>query len=678
MVRKMFADVLQINYIILKNTEESLSRFSNYDINVRLYFEKIRFIQTLPAVILDIGMDIKGLCARRRNFQIGHRILLLSKDEIVDFDSRNYFNVLIVDTSNDLPIPLLNTFIINYTKNINSVKKQLFDYFYPKLISFQKKYSEEIPIDSVKKIKYIDKDEFIEISKQIKINKNTEIFATQLENFGFRFLNKNTIDGNNIEFWETIIPEITDNYPKDHSHIDLIFAVPSTLPMAKINTNSLTTNQSHLLRLFLSCDTNEKIQRLNYLSESKLEYLKLLEKERNVELEIFYECLKIIFEHNFAPILVSNIYKSTKFQDDYQKFIYAKETSNKKAFLKLANTLSSEFGKEYISILPKNKIPEIKIYSDLPIEFLLDDKYKIPLLFTTSITKIPNIPGNLFLENICSQQNIYVKSNELKKILIISSFKENDPLNGVLKKSIDIVFDDKYSIPKLEIEYININSCKELTNLLNEDNHNIVIFDCHGFQDPKEKYGYLSIGNEKFDIWNNHEIKHVPPIVLFSACDTCFIGSSSFSVANGFLMKGAIATIGTNNPVSGIESSIFISRILLRIAMALDIFVEQLTSISWLDFISDFFRMSYSSEIIQFVCKKNNQSSETIIDIWSKSNMCINKKELDWFPQLLSLLEKYTNISKDQIHKTIQNDLGFTETMKYISLGNADRIIIHN
>lgn len=68
----------------------------------------------------------------------------------------------------------------------------------------------------------------------------------------------------------------------------------------------------------------------------------------------------------------------------------------------------------------------------------------------------------------------------------------------------------------------------------------IVIFDCHGQQAKNDIAGSLIIGNEKFNIWEyvqKSEYFPVPPIIMFSTCNTYPIGNTFNSIANGFLAK---------------------------------------------------------------------------------------------------------------------------------------------
>lgn len=164
---------------------------------------------------------------------------------------------------------------------------------------------------------------------------------------------------------------------------------------------------------------------------------------------------------------------------------------------------------------------------------------------------------------------------------------------------------------------------------------------------------------------------------MFSTCNTYPIGNTFNSIANGFLSAGAKTVIATNSPVDAIKSAIFIARILYRIDELLPKLFELRKDFSWLDFISDFFRMSYITDITRYFCDKGLLNDEELVRLRLDENFLINFKNPEWYQKFLLSLEKLTGKKKRDCEYIIKNEIGFTETMKYIVLGNADSIIIH-
>ena len=96
-----------------------------------------------------------------------------------------------------------------------------------------------------------------------------------------------------------------------------------------------------------------------------------------------------------------------------------------------------------------------------------------------------------------------------------------------------------------------------------------------------------------------------------------------------------------------------------------------------LDFISDFFRMSYITDVTRYFCDKGFLNDVELVQLRLDENFIINIKNPEWYQKFLLSLAKLTGKKKRDCEYIINNEIGFTETMKYIVLGNADSIIIH-
>ena len=164
---------------------------------------------------------------------------------------------------------------------------------------------------------------------------------------------------------------------------------------------------------------------------------------------------------------------------------------------------------------------------------------------------------------------------------------------------------------------------------------------------------------------------------MFSTCNTYPLGNTFNSIANGFLAAGVKSVIATNSPVDSLDSGIFIARILYRLDELLPKFFEIKKTITWLDFISDFFRMSYITDITRILYDKGLLNEIDLNQIRMSENFLINSKNLEWYQEFLHSLVKRMGKNKKEIKNIINSTIGFTETMKYIILGNADSIIIH-
>ena len=146
---------------------------------------------------------------------------------------------------------------------------------------------------------------------------------------------------------------------------------------------------------------------------------------------------------------------------------------------------------------------------------------------------------------------LFIQYNELFEILIIRSFKDNDVNKYTLEKSIYHFFVD-IGIQHIHYMIKDVSTCESLVDVLRKySNVKIVIFDCHGHQTKKDVFGGLVIGNELFNIWEyvqKSEYFPVPPIVMFSACNTYPLGNTFNSIANGFLAAGLVWSLCISDP----------------------------------------------------------------------------------------------------------------------------------
>ncbi|MEH6534428.1 MAG: hypothetical protein V7735_24260, partial [Photobacterium frigidiphilum] len=338
-------------------------------------------------------------------------------------------------------------------------------------------------------------------------------------------------------------------------------------------------------------------------------------------------------------------------------------------FKELNASIQAEIGEKLLSFIAKNST-SLTLCTDSPIDWVSFDR--IPLMFTHELSKINTTPGNKLLQESTNFSSITLKQQDLMAVTVIRSFRDSDVIKPTLEKGL------RYFVSidnKIELKIIDVNSEQELIKALEGVNTSILIFDCHGNHGGSESHGWLQIGNDRVDTWKLPNV--MPPIVILSACLTSALAGSHASVANGFLSRGAFTVLGTLLPVNAIDSSVFMGRILYRLSGYLCA-IEKLgvEMITWREFMSGFFRMSFCTDVLHIIRDKYSLiSGEQYKEIHFLANCAINSGSTTWYDSVLNKLEKSTGKSANYFDELIQ-DIGFVETMKYSQLGRPETIII--
>ncbi|QRX82237.1 hypothetical protein [Glaciimonas sp. PAMC28666] len=341
-----------------------------------------------------------------------------------------------------------------------------------------------------------------------------------------------------------------------------------------------------------------------------------------------------------------------------------------KAFHKYVSDLKDDVG-DQISALICTRTRACKICSDVPLEWMYLGN--LPLMISHEVSKLPMTPGNVLLRSATCGLPITLHADDLKKILIVRSFIDGDPIKPMLEFSINSFAIDEH----LETKIVDVQSEKEAIQALNDFNGFVVIFDCHGDHGGSNSTGWLQFGIDRTNTWELAYKARIPPIVMLSACSTAPVGGSHASVANGLLRSGAFSVIGTFLPVNGAESSIFIARILYRISAYLPALKSiGIDLITWRTFIAGFMQMSYVTDVLRHFVKLG------IIDIaFSQSvnleaNYMINLQQDDWYDSVIQKISEKTGIAADELIKKIVDGNPLLETMRYCHVGLPEHIRI--
>jgi hypothetical protein len=340
-----------------------------------------------------------------------------------------------------------------------------------------------------------------------------------------------------------------------------------------------------------------------------------------------------------------------------------------RAFRQLNSALGQEIGSE-IRLLLKD-FHCLKVCSDVPIEWLYIDR--LPLMISHELSKLPMTPGNMLLQRCASGERLNIPESILHKVLILRSFREDDPIRDTLKKCLE----QASFTQKVSIKFVDVSSMADAVIELNAFDGAIVIFDCHGNHGGEEDQGWLQIGDDQVVTWHFAHVARVPPIVILSACSTAPVCGSHISVANGLLRSGALSVVGTFLPVDALRSAIFITRILKRI----DLFLPAAGSldahyITWRTLISTFFQMSYLTDVLHHFHAEGILHEEAVGAIQLDANQRINFFREDWFDRAMHNVAVASSVPVETLMKKIVNDHPLFETMYYTQVGSPEDILI--
>jgi len=319
----------------------------------------------------------------------------------------------------------------------------------------------------------------------------------------------------------------------------------------------------------------------------------------------------------------------------------------------------------------------LKIVSDCPLEWL--DIDGLPLSLARNCSRINATPGNVMMVQLAKTQAVNVRPSALERPLVVSAFKDDDPLRNIMKVSLEGFRTNDGSI--IPHEFQRVSSVDEFIDVLNAYDGSILIFDGHGAANTVNPIGGLMIGSERVDIWQLRNKVRIPPIVILSACDTQSLDARSHAtVANGFLALGATTVLGTLLPIGGREGALFAARLLYRLhAFIPAALASGWRVLNWTEIISGMLRMTLISELLDDLVAplpSKIREERRFHDLQVQANLWINSGEQDWYPRFVEALAEEIHLNAAQIRLRASRVIARSQTVRYVQLGNPEMIRI--
>ncbi|GFM28142.1 CHAT domain-containing protein [Novosphingobium sp. PY1] len=316
----------------------------------------------------------------------------------------------------------------------------------------------------------------------------------------------------------------------------------------------------------------------------------------------------------------------------------------------------------------------VKVISDAPLEWLpIGD---LPLVLAHNTSRLTSTPGDLLMTQLVDNETITIPVDAFRDILVISSFKSDDRLSTLVKKSIEMMA-PAWPKGRLNIVSVDVTTTEELVKAFNEFDGPMAIFDGHGVHDTATNISYLMIGDTPVDVWSLRGKLRVPPIVMLSACDTQAIDGSHATTANGFISLGARAVVATLLPVHGIHASLFVARMMLRIAQFVPAAITEYgRGILWSEMVSGLQRMNLLSDLIMALLDKKIIDDGQYNRIGTYGNGVINSLDRRWLERIKEEIIRETGMQPGELDRRIRNVIACSDAIRYAQIGNPETIVI--
>lgn len=341
---------------------------------------------------------------------------------------------------------------------------------------------------------------------------------------------------------------------------------------------------------------------------------------------------------------------------------------------KMRASIHAEFLKR-IDAKETGSIEGLKLITDLPLELMPSNG--IPLGLRFNVSRVSPVPGNMFWQ-ICNLPPVRIPKEAFYDVLIIRSFESSDPIRTALQDAVASV-EGTAGFSRLKYRFVDVSTSDQFVAAVNEHKGAVMVFDGHGKYDAGLGIGRLVVGGTTLDAWALKRECELPPVVMFSACDTQPIDGSHGSVATSAFALGARAVLGTMLPVNAGHAAILMARMFLRIDMFLPVAAKHLPVMTWRHVVSGMLRMSHTVEASRTLNARAQlgMSRDALSRIQMASNVAINSWDPSWYDAWIEEIAKESGRADGEIRILLEKHVGLTDAMKYVQLGNPERVMIY-
>jgi len=345
---------------------------------------------------------------------------------------------------------------------------------------------------------------------------------------------------------------------------------------------------------------------------------------------------------------------------------------------KLGEKMRTLVRQEFLDRIDADETGEIegmKLVSDLPLELIRSKG--LPLSLRFDVSRLPVLPGNLYLMN-CVRKPAQLPLSAFYKVVVVRSFNNGDILHDVLRQSIHSALKMIGNPAQWDIRFVDIKTENELIAAMESFDGAIMVFDGHGTYESSSGAGKLIIGNQRVDIWELKGRIEFPPVVILSACDTQPLEAGHASAATAAFTLGSLAVLGTTLPIHGAHAGLFIARLLLQIHCTFADHIRKGHHVTWREVVASMTRMAYVTEIMELLHKNIGHiySSRNYLKVQEVANTAILQRDANWHTLFVEQLAVQVGHATELVAQNVADWGGMTEALKYTHLGRPENIII--
>lgn len=341
-----------------------------------------------------------------------------------------------------------------------------------------------------------------------------------------------------------------------------------------------------------------------------------------------------------------------------------------KKYGELQQALTEHYG-AYASVFRDKKGQRVKLVDDSPVELMHLDG--LPIALQSNCSRIPVVPGFTAYRHLLDSEGQYIPTSALRRVLVLRSFEDDDSGKQTLEKAITT-----YETGT-EFLFVDIESEAELVEAVNSWKGAMVVLDCHGFHGISrgETGGvFLSGKRVQFSTLASMGLR-MPPITIFSACNTHPLGMPVGSVASGALALGSTAVIATTTPVEFVDNAIFTARLCYWIHVALnEVENGRFARFGWDQAYWVTIRKHFCNNLLKVLIKRKVLGPESLFEVDFRAGMAILTAEQAWFETFVNLISERTGLQRDELEEIWKYHWWTSDALRYVCLGSPERIVI--
>lgn len=398
------------------------------------------------------------------------------------------------------------------------------------------------------------------------------------------------------------------------------------------------------------------------------------------EMLVFTGALAIRASSSFCPVLRIPM-RANGLQKELRGLIGAHRatSANNPSRTRKISTLARKYSQELASGLPDWVIRKIqssrrvKFISDAPLELMNIDGQPLALSHETS--RIAATPGGVMFSECVARSQVKLPLAMFERILVISSFRSDDPIRTVLPSVLERTLGDRQ--PSIGVlDRVEVKNRNELVAALQAFKGAIMVFDGHGSHDEERDIGLIHLADEAVDPWDLRGIARVPPIVVLSSCDTHRFGVSHATSATGFLFSGAKTVLGTSLEVTALHAASFVARIVMRVQGLLGELVARNPVFRWHEFLPIVQKRQHLGEVVLALAKqfKLDLEDEGVKDAQLRAGFEIEARRMDWFSRFIDKLAESSGVQRSDLARFVDEHAFLSDALLYTQFGCPEDI----